>query len=93
MTYLIFVGEVGKLGGGILGKIGIVRGYEVLTNLYCGYSIIESQSCNIFISHVTTLGHDIIIDMWPFDINLGFHWQMTHVEYASDVVHLHNIEW
>ena len=25
-------------------------------------------------------------------IKLGFHWQMTHVEYANDVVHLHNIE-
>ena len=25
-------------------------------------------------------------------IKLGFHWQMTRVEYASDVVHLHNIE-
>ena len=26
-------------------------------------------------------------------IKLGFHWQMTHVEYANDVVPLHNIEW
>ena len=25
-------------------------------------------------------------------LNLGFHWQMTHVEYASDVIHLNHIE-
>ena len=25
-------------------------------------------------------------------IQLGFHMQMTHVEYANDVVHLHDIE-
>ena len=25
-------------------------------------------------------------------IKLDFHWQMTHVESANDVVHLHNIE-
>ena len=25
-------------------------------------------------------------------LNLGFHWQMTHVEFANDIVHLHNIE-
>ena len=23
---------------------------------------------------------------------LGFYWQMTHVAFATDVVHLHNIE-
>ena len=39
--------------------------------------------------------------LWPlsrrdtFNIGnkLGFHWQMTHVEFTSDVAHLHNIEW
>ena len=35
--------------------------------------------------------------LWRHDttnigIKLIFHWQMTHVEYANDVVHLHNIE-
>ena len=25
-------------------------------------------------------------------VKLGVHWQMTHVEFANDVVHLHDIE-
>ena len=25
-------------------------------------------------------------------LKVGFHWQMTHVEFANDVVHFHNIE-
>ena len=32
--------------------------------------------------------HDTI----NIDIKLGFYWQMTHVECASYVIHLHNIE-
>ena len=43
---------------------------------------------------------NILSYMWPFykhnttniDIKLGLHWQMTHVEFDSDVVHLDNIE-
>ena len=31
-------------------------------------------------------------DASNISIKLGFHWQMTHVEYANSVVHLHNIE-
>ena len=38
--------------------------------------------------------------MWPLQrhdtthigIKLGFNWQMTHEEFANDVVHLHKIE-
>ena len=26
------------------------------------------------------------------DIELGFHWARMHVKYASDIIHLHNIE-
>jgi hypothetical protein len=26
-------------------------------------------------------------------IKLDFRWQITHAEFAKDVVHLHNIEW
>ena len=30
--------------------------------------------------------------MANIDIELGIHWQMTHEEYANDVIHLHKIE-
>ena len=39
--------------------------------------------------HVTTTTHDTT----NIGIELGFNWQMTHVESASDVVHLHIIDW
>jgi hypothetical protein len=31
-------------------------------------------------------------DIVNIDIELAFDWQMTHVEIASDVVHLHDLE-
>jgi hypothetical protein len=48
MTRLIFVHEVGKLGGGI--------GYEMLTNLYYGYSMIKETIRRRYILPMTTLG-------------------------------------
>ena len=37
--------------------------------------------------------HFFTCDTTNIRIELGFHWQMTHVESANEVVHLHNIEW
>jgi hypothetical protein len=48
MTCLIFVHEVGKLGGGI--------GCEVSTNLYYGYSMIKETIQQHYILPMTTLG-------------------------------------
>ena len=41
------------------------------------------------VSHVTT----IETYTTNIGIRIGFHWQTTHVEYAYDVVPLHNIVW
>lgn len=50
----------------------------------------KSQSDNILSYNVTTL--ETTNDTTNVDIGLGIHWQMTHVEYASDVNHLHKVE-
>ena len=78
MTRLNFEGEVGKLGGGMW-----MWGAK---QLYHGYSLLKSQVDNIF-SYPWPIRYDIA----NIGIKLGFHWQMTHVEFANDV-HLHNFE-
>jgi hypothetical protein len=80
MTHLIFMLEVGKSGGGMW-----LRGANQLV-LCVFYN--EITIWQHFTLHVTTL-ETCTTNM---DIKLGFHWQMTHVESANDVVHLHNIE-
>ena len=76
LTHLNFVGEVAKLGGGMW-----LWGADQL--------VLWKAS-----STISYLTHDHFRDMTQVDIGieLGFHWQMTHVEFASDVVCLHNIE-
>ena len=63
-------------------------GCEVPTNLYCGIFIFFSF---IFLKegilHVTTL-ETWQNQYWRWT---WCHWQMTHVEFANDVVHLHNM--
>ena len=79
MICLIFVPEVGKFGGGI---------WLWGANLYCGFFIMRKQCSNILSYMWQLYRHDRTI----LDIQLGFHWQMTHVQSTFDVVHLHNIE-
>ena len=73
--------------GGKIKRWYVVVRY-VWPNLYYGYSIMKENSATI---HVTC---DHFRDMTQLTLasKLGFHWQMTHVEYANDVVHLHNID-
>jgi hypothetical protein len=78
----------GKLGGDNLGKLrgGMwLQGANqlVLWEFY-NEKIVQQQ----FIVHATTL------ETWHnhIGIKVGFDWQMTHIEFANDVVHLHNIE-
>jgi hypothetical protein len=59
-----------------------------VVNLYCRYSIMKSQSNNILCYMCPFYRYDTT----NIGIELGSHWQMTHVESANEVVHLHNIK-
>ena len=81
MTCLIFLHEVGKLGGNMW-----VWGANQLV-LWVFYN--EKTIRQHFILHVTTL------ETWQNHVlafNLIFIEQMTHVEFANNVVHLTNFE-
>jgi hypothetical protein len=80
MTQLILVSEVDKLGGGMW-----LWGADQLV-LWAFYN--EKQLCSILSYMWPLQGHGIT----NIGIDLGIHWQMTRVEYANDVVHLHNME-
>ena len=89
MTHLIFVPKAGTLRDGNLGK---TRGDMWLWGpdqlvLWVFYG--EKAMWQYFTLHVTTL------ETWPSQNchKPDFHWQMTHrLEFANDIVHLHNIE-
>jgi hypothetical protein len=72
MTRLVFVLEVGKLGGDNLGNLEVVCGCEVHTKLYRGIFIMKTRIRRYFILHVTTLG------TWHNKNchSTGFHWQI-----------------
>jgi hypothetical protein len=82
MTPLICVGEVGNLGGGMClwgaNQLVLHVFYNEELVWYCN---ILSYRDQLYRRHTINIG-----------IELGVHWQKTHVEYASDVVHLHNVE-
>ena len=75
-----FVPEVGKLGGTWLWGANQLVSWVFYTE--------KKANRQHFILHVT------ILATWnnQYGIKLGFHWQMTHVEFANDVIHSHNIQ-
>ena len=84
MTRLIFV----QIRRQQLGKIKRWQYvYELQTNLYCGYKKNKHPA-----TFYLTCDHFRDTTQPTLALNVGFHWQMTHVEFANDVVHLHHID-
>ena len=81
MLSLIFVPKVGKLRGAC--------GCEVPINLYCVCSQMKKHNSTTF---YLTCDHFRYMRQPYIGIKLGFHWRMTHVKVAKDVVHLHIID-
>ena len=63
-------------------------GSKVLTQLVLWVFYNEKRLATFYLScdHFRDMTQPI------FGIKLDFHWQMTHVELANNVAHLHNIE-
>ena len=82
MTCLIFVCKVGKLGGNNLDK------------LQGGMWLWGADQLVLWLFYDEKPFGNILSYMWPLwrhgatniGVKLGFHWQMTHVEYATDIV-------
>jgi hypothetical protein len=60
----------------------VACGYEVPSDLYCVYSIMKNNSATNYLTCDHFREHNIANN----GNKLGFHSQMTHVEFANDVV-------